>query len=370
MKTHQFSVIGTVAAVLFVGAARLLGAGALQVNNHQGVGPLFDLDPAKTYLHKLDFPGDGLGDTINGVAFSAVPAGVGADPVTGNPYSLFIESLTEYNSGGTTLLSDFVYAGARPVGAVETLILGGFVPGTTYDFRLYYMPWGARPQDVTIDTDGAAGAEWSGVMDEDTPSPENYWSIVFQADTPTLTMKLAQQVYNASWHQYGLTTEVVPGPADQPVTITTQPQDQTVREGGVAVLRVVATGSAPMTFQWRKDGIAVPNATNMVLVIPNLPPGKAGSYDVVVNNAVSGDVTSLPAALVVGPSADFTVSKVAGLSVIGVPGRIAQIQVTDQVNQPAPWLPFTTLTLTGNLQIVPEPALNTLPMRFYRGVLQ
>ena len=367
MKTNQFSIIGAAASALLLSASHLFSAGVIDVSNHQNVGPLLDLDPAKTYLHTLDFPADGTGDTINGVTFSAVGGDAGTDPITGNPYGLFMAFPTEF--GGTGLLGDFLYNGSQPEGAAETLTLGGFVPGTTYDVRLYYRSFGPRPQDVTIDTDGVSGAEWSGVLDQDTAANENYWSIVFQADTPEITIQFVQQVFNAAWHQYGLSTEVVPVPDGQPVAITAQPQNQTVREGGVAAFHVVASGSTPLTFQWRKGGISILDATNMVLVIRDVKPGDADSYDVVVHNDVLGDEISGPATLTVGPAVDFSVSKVAGITVNGLPGRTAQIDGSGELGPAASWVTLTNIVLSGETQIVVDPTVTNAPTRFYRGQL-
>jgi hypothetical protein len=270
---------------------------------------------------------------------------------------------------GAGLLGDFIYNAGRPPGAVETVMLGGFVPGTTYEVRFYYRPFGPRPQDVTSDTGGLPNAKWTGVLDEDTPSAENYWSIVFQADTPSITIQFKQQVNNAAWHQYGLSTELVPAPAGQPAAISTQPQSQTVREGGVAAFGVAASGTTPLTFQWRKGSNPVPNATNMVLAITNVTPADAGNYSVVVHNAVSSDAVSDTATLTVGPAADFFVSKAAGLTVNGIPGRTAQIFVSDQLRRDATWALLTNLTLSGTLQWIYDPTLTNTPARFYGGVL-
>ena len=43
--------------------------------------------------------------------------------------------------------------------------------------------------------------------------------------------------------------------------ITQQPANQTVTAGGVATFQVAATGASPMTYQWRKNGVAIGGAT-------------------------------------------------------------------------------------------------------------
>jgi uncharacterized delta-60 repeat protein len=81
-------------------------------------------------------------------------------------------------------------------------------------------------------------------------------------------------------------------------SITTPPAAASVVTGSTATFTVVAAGSAPLTYQWSKDGIALAGAVGATLTIPNAQPVAAGSYSVVVTNNVSA-VTSTAAALTV-----------------------------------------------------------------------
>jgi hypothetical protein len=65
-----------------------------------------------------------------------------------------------------------------------------------------------------------------------------------------------------------------------------------------AVLRVTATGTRPLSYQWLKDGVEIPNAINRALVIPHAQASDAGSYSVSISN-VGATVESVPAALTV-----------------------------------------------------------------------
>ncbi len=71
----------------------------------------------------------------------------------------------------------------------------------------------------------------------------------------------------------------------QPVAITTQPADVTVRAGRNTTLKVTATGTSPLTYQWRKGGVAISGATDRTLQLTSVTAADAGSYDVVVSNA-------------------------------------------------------------------------------------
>lgn len=76
-----------------------------------------------------------------------------------------------------------------------------------------------------------------------------------------------------------------------PLAITTQPTGTTVLQGAPASFTVVATGTAPLSYQWRLGGVAVSGGTATTLSIPSAQPVNAGTYDVVVTDT-SGSVTS------------------------------------------------------------------------------
>ncbi len=68
--------------------------------------------------------------------------------------------------------------------------------------------------------------------------------------------------------------------------------------GTTATFSVVAVGMLPMHFQWRKDSIPIPGATNATLALHNIQTNQAGYYSVIVSNSY-GCVTSAVAQLVV-----------------------------------------------------------------------
>ncbi len=101
---------------------------------------------------------------------------------------------------------------------------------------------------------------------------------------------------------YGTPTAITvtpTGPEDPP-TISVQPVDVTVTEGGPVTLSVAATGSGPVTYQWKKDGVDITGATNSSYYIPATKSTDGGSYTVVVSNS-GGSVSSRTAHLTVSP---------------------------------------------------------------------
>ena len=81
--------------------------------------------------------------------------------------------------------------------------------------------------------------------------------------------------------------------------ITNQPAGVTNVAGSPAAFSVLAGGTAPLAYQWRKSATNnLPNATNSSYSIPNLHLSHAGDYTVVISNSV-GSVTSAVAKLAV-----------------------------------------------------------------------
>jgi rhamnogalacturonyl hydrolase YesR len=76
-----------------------------------------------------------------------------------------------------------------------------------------------------------------------------------------------------------------------PPAITTQPQSLTVTQGQNATFAVAASGSAPLSYQWRLNGSSIGNATNASLTLSNVQISAAGNYSVVITN-MAGAITS------------------------------------------------------------------------------
>lgn len=83
-----------------------------------------------------------------------------------------------------------------------------------------------------------------------------------------------------------------------PPSITAQPQSRSNNAGSTASFSVAATGTAPLFYQWSRDGGALPAQTNASLVLTNVQSTQAGTYRVTVSNS-AGVATSLAATLTV-----------------------------------------------------------------------
>ncbi|MFT3784300.1 MAG: immunoglobulin domain-containing protein [Nibricoccus sp.] len=102
-------------------------------------------------------------------------------------------------------------------------------------------------------------------------------------------------------------------------TITTQPQSAAITVGGNVTFTAAATGTAPLTYQWQKNGTAITGATSGSLTLSNAQTSDAANYRVVVTNS-AGSATSAAATLTVNPPSvapAFTVQPVSHSVAIG-----------------------------------------------------
>ena len=82
-------------------------------------------------------------------------------------------------------------------------------------------------------------------------------------------------------------------------SITTQPANETVTAGQTATFTMVAGGTAPLGYQWRKNAVNISGATSASYTTPATAATDSGStFDVVVSNT-AGSVTSTMATLTV-----------------------------------------------------------------------
>ena len=78
-----------------------------------------------------------------------------------------------------------------------------------------------------------------------------------------------------------------------PPTITTQPANRTVTAGQTATFSVVASGTAPLSYQWQKNGANISGATSASYTTPAASTGDNGStFRAVVGNAAGTETSS------------------------------------------------------------------------------
>ena len=80
-----------------------------------------------------------------------------------------------------------------------------------------------------------------------------------------------------------------------------QPASLVVLAGSPASFTAVAGGTAPISYQWNKNGTPIPGATSSTLSLSNVQTADDGSYTLTASNSV-GSATSNPAQLTVTTS--------------------------------------------------------------------
>ncbi|MEY4488612.1 MAG: hypothetical protein RIQ79_1120 [Verrucomicrobiota bacterium] len=118
--------------------------------------------------------------------------------------------------------------------------------------------------------------------------------------------------------QLELYLNALAAPAFPTPVITTGPLSQSLSAGSSLTLSVQATGTAPLTYQWYKNGTLIPSATSATYFIFATSVGDSGDYHVVVTNDY-GPATSAAASVSVGMLAPAITSSPAS-RIVGIGG--------------------------------------------------
>ncbi|PAW87328.1 MAG: hypothetical protein B9S33_06445 [Pedosphaera sp. Tous-C6FEB] len=147
-----------------------------------------------------------------------------------------------------------------------------------------------------------------------------------------------------------------------------------------ATLSVAATGAPPVLFQWRFNGVDLPDATNAVLTLTNVTRLQNGLYQALVANVAGGTTSS--AALVrvrvpqrvespvFVPGQPFRLRFTDDTGEQATPADLAKIEVQAATNLVGPGILWVTLTngfsvVNGVVQF-DDPASTNMTRRYYR----
>ncbi|MBL9134306.1 MAG: chitobiase/beta-hexosaminidase C-terminal domain-containing protein, partial [Verrucomicrobiales bacterium] len=216
-----------------------------------------------------------------------------ASPRYGGPFTL--------NQSATVTAAAFVEGTQQgPVARAEFIV--------TTQPRLTLL---TQPQDQSVEVGGSAHFEVSAQGN----GPLRYqWfhngAPITGAILPTLEISpvassaagnywvaVADSLTNLTSRAARLTVRPAPTPPTAP-TIQIPPRDRIATAGDRVVLQVTARGTEPLSYLWFFNHTAIPDATSPELVFDPVTPANAGSYEVVVSNAVAS-VTSTPGILTV-----------------------------------------------------------------------
>ena len=122
----------------------------------------------------------------------------------------------------------------------------------------------------------------------------------------TLRWRYAKDESGSSGQDRGWVDQVSFNPSGPPV-VWAQPASRTNDAGTTATFSVVAGGSMPLSFQWRKDavplvdGAKISGARTTALSLANVLGGDAGGYSVVVSNGLNSVTSSVVRLTVIDP---------------------------------------------------------------------
>jgi hypothetical protein len=158
--------------------------------------------------------------------------------------------------------------------------------GQTASFTV--IATGAAPLSYQWQRNGAAiaGATSSSYTTPATTSSDNgaQFTVVVSNTAGNVTSGAAALTVNAA--------SVAP-------SISTQPISQSVTVGQIASFGVIATGTAPLSYQWRRNGVAIAGATSSSYTTPATTSSDNGAQFTVVVSNTAGNVTSSAATLTV-----------------------------------------------------------------------
>lgn len=107
--------------------------------------------------------------------------------------------------------------------------------------------------------------------------------------------------------------------------IVNQPASKTVFSGDAVSFTVSASGIAPFTYQWKKNGVNITGATSSTYSIASATLADAGNYSATVTNSF-GNATSNNAVLTVNPANTVPVARITS------PVNGVKFTVLDQIN--------------------------------------
>jgi hypothetical protein len=154
-----------------------------------------------------------------------------------------------------------------------------------------------------------------------------------------------------------LTVNAAPVAGTKPA-ITTQPVSKSVATGASHTFSATATGTAPLTYAWYKEGRLVASGSNADLVLASVAPSDGGTYRLVVSNAAGSAVSESASLTVTAASGGGSGSGSGGGSTPGS-GSSPAATAPAITTQPA-----ATTAATGTKVTFSVVATGTAPLRY------
>ena len=211
-----------------------------------------------------------------------------------------------------------------------------------------FGPGGAASRYIIINgvADSPSHKQWEVLFNE----------TYFQADEVNLLRALIDQMK---------------APVLTPPKITVQPQSHAAVRGATVELRVSSTGTAPLNYQWNRNGAPIPGATAKSLVLTNVTSGDAAEYSVVVSNFIGSETSHVGIVKVTEPLRPFLSglrrldSGAAEFAITGEPGRTYHIEFSVDLKS---WKQVASLKIDQPKTVYRDAAAALELQGFYRIV--
>jgi hypothetical protein len=208
----------------------------------------------------------------------------------GYPYDVGTANTTfqrAWGQDGMTAIINCAVGGQISTAGWGTFGYGGESTCRAREYHTTLISGGTAP---TIAQRQAAGAYWLNTYDPDYTNPAmSPTDPLLASPTGTnnrvpVTVDPANYTVSAIFGNSYFTSLAGWTPATIPI-IVQAPTNQTISAGSTGGFSVTASGYPAPTYQWYKNGVNVPGATNAAFNIPNAAPANNGAYSVVVSNA-------------------------------------------------------------------------------------
>src|SRR5450631_4186875 len=204
------------------------------------------------------------------------------------------------NSTVTGTSDPFLFKSARYSGTITPELQYTFaVPNGSYTANLYfaetcpYIAAGTRVFDVQLQ-----GATVFSALDIAKIAGMNH-ALIESATVSVNSKQLTIRFVHRHQNPIISAIEIVPATTATTPAISSQPSSTAVIAGQAATFSVTATGSAPLTYQWQRGGVAISGATSSAYTTATTVISDHGAqFRVVVSNS-RGTATSNAATLTV-----------------------------------------------------------------------
>jgi uncharacterized lipoprotein YddW (UPF0748 family) len=224
----------------------------------------------------------------------------------GNGY--YVATLVPATAGGTSHLTSASKSGATPQStnaialagdvARYDLVLNAGIPAppsnltaTALSVSQIKLTWTDRATNETAYVVGRSASS-GGPYTDIVSLPPNSTSYTNSSLAPSTTYYYVVRATNSAGSSVNCSEANARTFTNSAPVITVQPQNQTIVVSNAATFSVTATGSTPLSYQWRYNGNPISGATSNIFAVNAARYSDAGLYSVVVSNSFGTAVSS------------------------------------------------------------------------------